>query len=170
MRLFFKKVKNIEQKLQNGRENSFRNRFERFCTFSSILSGIKWNLMPTDFTFCFTLCKRMRDWPAGRGWSVKGSRMIPACYFFSPYLLYGRNTIYSIHSKRSFFFECPVSEFEIISSSKFSKFAAECDWNSNSSQIRTKVGFFLKENWFFSKLGKGDNLTLCRRRIKRVYF
>ena len=41
--------------------------------------------------------------------------------------------------------ECPGSDFEIFSSLNCSKFTVECDWSSQISQIRTKIGFFLKK-------------------------
>ena len=53
-----------------------------------------------------------------------------------------------VHTKTMF---VHVSEHEVFFSLNCSKFAEECDWNSNNSQKVQTLGFFGKIDWFSSK-------------------
>ena len=57
------------------------------------------------------------------------------------------------------------SEYEKIVSLNYRKFGVKCDWNSDTSQIRTKVIFlkkwgFLKKDLIFFKIGKSGKFAV----------
>ena len=59
---------------------------------------------------------------------------------------------------------------------KGDKFAADCDWNGNTSQTGTTVAFlktrllFLKINFEISRKAKGDNLAVMKKPYQLILF